>query len=310
MFDDEEENKLEYTVIHKDFKKLAEGLIENMLQELGANSEMFGEAYEKAKDTPGYQKITKIIQSIDNYQIFASMMRKKNSSLNEAAFRILHKQDQEIVTPTGSSAVLPGPETKIEPAIKQQTKQERKKELQEKKELGRLDTVENTELTNLEQEQIELLKSISIREEEERRKIEEEEDEILKQVLELSSKEHAEEIKKKQFNFEEQERKLKEKEEQLRREDERIKKEKEQIKLAHEKIRKKENKIINTAAPATFNPELIKPVETVTTAAPAVSESLGLSKEKLKKKKTKEGILFLIQSNCLKSDCNNLLVFA
>ena len=71
-----------------------------------------------------------------------------------------------------------------------------------------------------------------------------------------------------------------------------LNKEKEQIKLAQEKLRKKENKIINTAAPATFNQELIKPVETVTTAAPAVSESLGLSKEKLKKKKTKEGKLF------------------
>lgn len=96
----------------------------------------------------------------------------------------------------------------------------------------------------------------------------------------------------KQFDFEEKERKLKEKEDQLRKEDERIRKEKEQIKLAQEKIKKKEKaNISNHAAPTTFNPELSKPVETVTSAIPVVTESLGLSKEKPKKKKTKEGNL-------------------
>ena len=93
VFDDEEENKLEYTVIHKEFKGLAEKLIEAMLWELGATSEMFGEAFEKASSTPGYQKISKIIESIDNYPIFARMMRKKNASLNEAAFKVLHQQE-------------------------------------------------------------------------------------------------------------------------------------------------------------------------------------------------------------------------
>ena len=76
VFDDEEENKLEYTVIHSDFKKLAEGLIEAMLWELGATPEMFAEAFEKAQNTPGYDKITRIIESIDNYEIFSKMMRK------------------------------------------------------------------------------------------------------------------------------------------------------------------------------------------------------------------------------------------
>ena len=103
-----------------------------MLQELGATSDMFAEAYEKAKDTPGYQKITKIIESIDNYQIFAGMMRKKNSSLNEAAFRILQKQEEGVLTtPYSSGAILPGPETKL-PSAPVQSKEERKKELQEK----------------------------------------------------------------------------------------------------------------------------------------------------------------------------------
>jgi hypothetical protein len=52
-FDEEDENKLEYTMIHKEFKELTEGLIEGMLKELGASNEMFGEAFERANDTLG-----------------------------------------------------------------------------------------------------------------------------------------------------------------------------------------------------------------------------------------------------------------
>ena len=207
-----------------------------MLKELGADSYMFGEAYAKAKDTPGYQKITKIIESIDNYSIFAGMMRKKNSSLNEVALRILQKQDEAMLTapfntgasipgPYTSGAILPGPETKVN-TVPTKSKEDRKKELYEKKEVDRLDTMENEELSHLEKDQLELIMSMSMREDEERRKIEEEEDQILKQALELSSKEHKEEMRKKQYNFEEKERKLKEKEDQLRKEEERIRKEK------------------------------------------------------------------------------------
>jgi len=66
VFDDEEENKLEYTIVHKEFKQLAEGLIEGMLLELGASPEMFGEAMSKAANTPGFQKINKIIGKLQN----------------------------------------------------------------------------------------------------------------------------------------------------------------------------------------------------------------------------------------------------
>ena len=65
VFDDEEENKLEYTIVHKEFKQLAEGLIEGMLSELGATPEMFGEAMEKAGNTPGFQRINKIIGTLN-----------------------------------------------------------------------------------------------------------------------------------------------------------------------------------------------------------------------------------------------------
>ena len=123
------ENKLEYTIIHKEFKKLAEGLIEGMLQELGATPEQFGEAFEKAQNPPGYQKIAKVIESIDNYEIFARMMRKKNATINESAFKMLQDQDMKEAIKEGKTSdknIAPIEETKGAPEEKQ-TKKERKK---------------------------------------------------------------------------------------------------------------------------------------------------------------------------------------
>lgn len=281
VFDDEEENKLEYTVIHKEFKQLAEGLIEAMLWELGATPEMFAEAFEKAKDTPGYQKITKIIESIDSYEIFAKMMRKKNASLNEAAFKMLQREDEQITKPieypTKPVQTKGFEETKKSPPV-DQTRKDRKQQLQEKKNFGRLNTLEEEELSSLEKEQMELLKSISLREEEERRKIEEEEEKILQQVLELSSKEHEEELKRKESDIEEKEKKLREREQQLKREEDRIKREKEEFQrkktedLEREKLTKKQQET--------------KPgVENIPTPPVTSGEDLSKKKDKPKKKK-------------------------
>jgi hypothetical protein len=88
-FDDEDENKLEYTSIHKEFKTLAEGLIEGMITQLGASNDDFAEAFEKANDTLGFQKVKKILASIDDFQTFKRMMAKKNADLNREAMEML-----------------------------------------------------------------------------------------------------------------------------------------------------------------------------------------------------------------------------
>lgn len=282
VFDDEEENKLEYTVIHKEFKQLAEGLIEAMLWELGATPEMFAEAFEKAKDTPGYQKITKIVESIDNYEIFAKMMRKKNASLNEAALKMLQREDEDKIMhtahPTKPVPTKEFEETKKGPTV-DKTRKERKKELQEKKNFGRLNTLEEEELSSLEKEQMELIKTISLREEEERKKIEEEEERILKQVLELSSKEHEEELQRKESSIEEKERKLREKEEQLKQEEDRIKKEKEEFQRKKTEDYEREQQLKKQ--------QETKPVVENISKPPVISGEDTSKKEKPKKKKTK-----------------------
>ena len=96
VFDDEDENKLEYTQIHKEFKELAEGLIEGMLKELGASNDDFGAAFDKANDTLGFQKVKKIIESIDNFSVFKKMMVKKNSDLNKEAIEMLKAKEESL----------------------------------------------------------------------------------------------------------------------------------------------------------------------------------------------------------------------
>ena len=93
-FDSEDENKLEYTQIHKEFKDLTEGLIEGMLKELGANNEQFAEAFEKAGQTVGFQKVAKVIQSIDDFAVFKKMMVKKNENLNKEALMMMQAQEE------------------------------------------------------------------------------------------------------------------------------------------------------------------------------------------------------------------------
>ena len=48
VFDDDEENKLEFTVLHNEFKDLVEGLLSDFLAELGVTPERFADVVERA----------------------------------------------------------------------------------------------------------------------------------------------------------------------------------------------------------------------------------------------------------------------
>lgn len=83
VFDNEEENKLEYTKIHNDFKKLVEELIGCLLAELGVTQEIFMEACEKAGHNPIHKRIVDQIVAVDNFQAFKKLMQKRNHELNQ-----------------------------------------------------------------------------------------------------------------------------------------------------------------------------------------------------------------------------------
>ena len=87
VFDNEEENKLEYTIIHGEFKKLVEDLLEELMVELGVTHEQFVEACEKAENKPYHKKIVDQIIAVDNFVAFKKLMVKRNTELNEEAFK-------------------------------------------------------------------------------------------------------------------------------------------------------------------------------------------------------------------------------
>lgn len=50
IFDDEEENKFEFTTVHEEFRRLVEELLGSMMAELGLTDKQFVEACEKASE--------------------------------------------------------------------------------------------------------------------------------------------------------------------------------------------------------------------------------------------------------------------
>ena len=82
VFDNEDENKLEYTSIHNEFKKLVEELIGELLAELGVTQEQFLEACGKASKNPIHKKIVDQITAVDNFIAFKKLMWKRNQELN------------------------------------------------------------------------------------------------------------------------------------------------------------------------------------------------------------------------------------
>lgn len=83
IFDNEEENKLEYTKIHSDFKNLVEELIGELIAELGVTQEQFMEACEKSASNPIHKKIVDQIVAVDNFVAFKKLMCKRNHELNQ-----------------------------------------------------------------------------------------------------------------------------------------------------------------------------------------------------------------------------------
>ena len=83
IFDREEENKLEYTPVHNEFKLLVEELIGHLLAELGVTQEQFLEACDKASKNPIHKKIVDQIVAVDNFVAFKKLMCKRNAELNE-----------------------------------------------------------------------------------------------------------------------------------------------------------------------------------------------------------------------------------
>jgi hypothetical protein len=100
IFDNEEENKFEYTVVHEKFAEMLEGLMTKHLKEVAITPEQFAEACEKARyASRGNKKIFEQIISLTDFLTFKKLMVKRNMELELEAVRELQQQAIPIVAP-------------------------------------------------------------------------------------------------------------------------------------------------------------------------------------------------------------------
>ncbi|XP_037637362.1 cilia- and flagella-associated protein 36 isoform X1 [Sebastes umbrosus] len=94
VFDDEDENKLSYTEIHQQYKKLVENLLGNYMQEVGINEHQFLDActspFAKSKTL---QTVFLPVLATDDFQIFRSLMVQKNMELQLQALRVIKERN-------------------------------------------------------------------------------------------------------------------------------------------------------------------------------------------------------------------------
>ena len=75
VFDDDEENKLEFTVLHNEFKDLVEGLLSDFLAELGVTPERFADVVERASaEKESGDFVATSILTVDDFLQFKAMM--------------------------------------------------------------------------------------------------------------------------------------------------------------------------------------------------------------------------------------------
>lgn len=94
VFDDEDENKLSYTEIHIQYKKLVEKLLDNYMQEVGINEQQFLDActspFAKSKTL---QSVFQPVLATDDFQMFRSLMVQKNMELQLQALRVIKERN-------------------------------------------------------------------------------------------------------------------------------------------------------------------------------------------------------------------------
>lgn len=90
VFDNEEENKLEYTAIHKRFKEMLGLLFDSMMEEVGLEQEKLLELISigmRGKYAPLFEQIL----IADDFLKFKAIMLKRNNELEQIAFQELER---------------------------------------------------------------------------------------------------------------------------------------------------------------------------------------------------------------------------
>ena len=90
LFEDEEENRLEYTDIHMQFKSLIEGQLEAFIQDLGITQSTFMEACGKAESKIHEELLTQIV-AVDDFMLFKQIMVQRNRAMTQEAMHEIQR---------------------------------------------------------------------------------------------------------------------------------------------------------------------------------------------------------------------------
>mmetsp|Transcript_89730 Transcript_89730/g.187443 ORF Transcript_89730/g.187443 Transcript_89730/m.187443 type:complete len:369 (+) Transcript_89730:70-1176(+) len=90
VFEDQEENKLEYTTIHNGFKSLVDQLLEAHLAELNVSEEQFKRFCQHGihGDNEFHKELVEQLLSVDDFMFFKAMMIKRNALLCKQAMEV------------------------------------------------------------------------------------------------------------------------------------------------------------------------------------------------------------------------------
>jgi len=109
IFEDQEENKLEYTMIHNAFKQLVDELLEAHLVELSVTTEQFTRFCQHGLtgDNEFHRELVEQLLSVDDFLIFKAMMIKRNAQLYRQALEMFGGFSMQAPSAPGGDGLLP-----------------------------------------------------------------------------------------------------------------------------------------------------------------------------------------------------------
>ncbi|GIL55669.1 hypothetical protein Vafri_11200 [Volvox africanus] len=111
IFTPEEENKLEYTTCHNEFKELVDKLLTDFLEELGVGPEEFYQTVAAAQETDKLTAfVVQTILTVDDFLMFKAMMVRRNIDLTT---QVLEAVEQAILEAQEAMATQAGGEVDL-----------------------------------------------------------------------------------------------------------------------------------------------------------------------------------------------------
>ncbi|XP_024357649.1 uncharacterized protein [Physcomitrium patens] len=105
MFEDSDDNKLEYTIVHENFKELVDGLISDFLSSLGIPVPTFVQMFAIEEHSSLYSIVVTSILIVDDFLLFKEMMLKRNFQISNQALSRMASQAHALQVPDHLSDV-------------------------------------------------------------------------------------------------------------------------------------------------------------------------------------------------------------